>query len=461
MFEAAWPDVMPPRGVDHARSHHRRRRVHRGAPRRGAASPPGHDVRRRRLPDRLLRPRPEAGQPRPARATPGQVTSRRPAHATTSRRLLDGVEVVFHQAGQPGVRLSWAEGSAPTVEQRARPPSACSKRAAGRSCGASCTRRSRRSTASAERYPTTEDDLPRPRSPYGVTKLAAEHLCGLYARQLRRPHRVAAVLHRLRPPPAPGHGHSPVLRRDRERAAAADLRGREQVRDFTFVSDVVAANIAAADADVAPGTVLNVAGGGSISVNDLVAAIGRTVGHEVEMQRLPEQPGDVRRHGGSIERTQRAARLDARGGRRGRPRGPMGLAASQLEVSSTSGWAAGSSASPSVAGRTPLTARRARAGRAGAARGRPTQHPGTGRRLGAREAEPGEDRRSDHRDRGRNHEQQPAGPGWRRRRTARHSPYITIVATAVTTSARAVNPATSRACSGSVLRSRNHACHTM
>ncbi len=77
----------------------------------------------------------------------------------------------------------------------------------------------------------------------------------------------------------------------------------EQVRDFTFVADVVAANLAAADAGVAPGTVLNVAGGASISVNDLVAAIGRIVGHDVEVQRLPEQPGDVRATGGSIERT--------------------------------------------------------------------------------------------------------------------------------------------------------------
>ncbi|HEU5266249.1 MAG TPA: hypothetical protein VFU35_06090, partial [Jatrophihabitans sp.] len=70
-----------------------------------------------------------------------------------------------------------------------------------------------------------------------------------------------------------------------------------------FVSDVVAANLAAATADIAPGTVLNVAGGGSVSVNALIALIGRIVGHEIEVQSLPEQAGDVRATGGSIERT--------------------------------------------------------------------------------------------------------------------------------------------------------------
>jgi nucleoside-diphosphate-sugar epimerase len=60
--------------------------------------------------------------------------------------------------------------------------------------------------------------------------------------------------------------------------------------------------VAAAEADVAPGTVVNVAGGGSITVNQLLTLLAELTGRHVEVERLPEQPGDVRATGGRIER---------------------------------------------------------------------------------------------------------------------------------------------------------------
>ncbi len=96
--------------------------------------------------------------------------------------LLDGVDVVFHQAAQAGVRLSWSEGFADYVGhnvlatqrlleavQVARPDARVVYASSSSVYG------------NQTRYPTTETDLPRPFSPYGVTKLGAEHLCGLYA----------------------------------------------------------------------------------------------------------------------------------------------------------------------------------------------------------------------------------------------------------------------------------------
>ena len=79
----------------------------------------------------------------------------------------------------------------------------------------------------------------------------------------------------------------------------------EQVRDFTFVEDVVTATIAAATADVPPGTALNVAGGSSLSVNELVALVEVTTGRHADVERLATQPGDVTATGGSIERARR------------------------------------------------------------------------------------------------------------------------------------------------------------
>src|SRR4029078_9427220 len=96
--------------------------------------------------------------------------------------LLDGVDVVFHQAAQAGVRLSWSSGFADYVGhnvlatqrlleavQRARPSARVVYASSSSVYG------------NQPRYPTVETDLPRPFSPYGVTKLAAEHRARVYA----------------------------------------------------------------------------------------------------------------------------------------------------------------------------------------------------------------------------------------------------------------------------------------
>jgi nucleoside-diphosphate-sugar epimerase len=77
------------------------------------------------------------------------------------------------------------------------------------------------------------------------------------------------------------------------------------VRDFTFVGDAVAANLAAADADCAPGTVVNVAGGGSITMTDLLTLAGEVIGQPLDIDRQPPQAGDVARTGGTIDRAQK------------------------------------------------------------------------------------------------------------------------------------------------------------
>ena len=72
-------------------------------------------------------------------------------------------------------------GSPPTSPTTCSPRSACSKRAGDAPLSRFVFASSSSVYGDAERYPTVEDDLPEPRSPYGVTKLAAEHLCSLYA----------------------------------------------------------------------------------------------------------------------------------------------------------------------------------------------------------------------------------------------------------------------------------------
>jgi nucleoside-diphosphate-sugar epimerase len=134
-----------------------------------------------------------------------------------------------------------------------------------------------------------------------VTKLAAEHLCSLYADNWGLP----TVSLRYFTVYGPRQRPDMAIRR----LVDAALTGRpfpllgdgSQVRDFTFVGDVVAANLAAAAADVAPGTVINIAGGSSIRLAELVELVESLAGTRVALERGPGRAGDVARTGGCVE----------------------------------------------------------------------------------------------------------------------------------------------------------------
>lgn len=217
-------------------------------------------------------------------------------------RLLDGVDVVFHLAAQPGVRASWQTGFGVYAEANVM----ATQRLLEASQHVALRRFVNASSSSvygrAKSYPTTEDAPTRPYSPYGVTKLAAEHLCSLYADNYGVPTvslRYFTVYGpRQRPDMAMNRFIAAALQ-DREIPVYGD---GEQVRDFTFVQDVVEANLAAAAvADLEPGTVVNVAGGSSITVNGLVELLGTVVDGHVRTVLQPPQPGDVQRTGGTVE----------------------------------------------------------------------------------------------------------------------------------------------------------------
>ena len=134
----------------------------------------------------------------------------------------------------------------------------------------------------------------RPFSPYGVTKLAAEHLCRAYAENFSLP----TVSLRYFTVYGPGQRPDMAFHRLIEAALHGTpfpLYGDgRQVRDFTYVDDVVAANLAAVSADPPPGTVVNVAGGSATTMREVVELIGELVGRPVRIDAQPCQPGDVR-----------------------------------------------------------------------------------------------------------------------------------------------------------------------
>jgi nucleoside-diphosphate-sugar epimerase len=217
--------------------------------------------------------------------------------------LLDGVDVVFHDAAQAGVRLSWSDGFADyaghNILATQRLLEAVHRtRPAIRVVYAS----SSSIYGNQARYPTRETDLPRPFSPYGVTKLAAEHLCALYAENW------SVLTVSLRYFTVYGPRQRPDM--SIHRLCECAVRGTKfprygdgtQVREFTYVDDIVRANLLAATADVAAGVEINVAGGSEIALRDLVAFVGELAGRPIAVEEQPAQPGDASRNGGAIDR---------------------------------------------------------------------------------------------------------------------------------------------------------------
>lgn len=217
--------------------------------------------------------------------------------------VVDGVDVVFHLAGQPGVRASWGDGLADYARDNvlATERLLVAARGARRIVLAS----SSSVYGEAARYPCHEDDLPRPHSPYGVTKLAAEHLGLAHAHNEGLPVTALRYFSVYGPRQRPDMGLRRLFEAARSGTAFPRYGDGSQVRDLTYVGDVVDATIAAGEVELPPGTVLNVAGGSAVSLTELIDHVGRLAG-PVEVDERPAQPGDVARTGGDTRRIREA-----------------------------------------------------------------------------------------------------------------------------------------------------------
>jgi len=207
--------------------------------------------------------------------------------------LLAGVTHVFHLAAQAGVRKSWGQD----FDVYTRNNIEATQRLLEALAGIPIERFVYASSSSVYGdevlLPMKEDAYPQPLSPYGVSKLAAEHLAHLYWVN----HSVPAVSLRY------FTVYGPRQRPDMgfQRFFTAVQRGKpitvygdgEQTRDFTFVADAVAATIAAGHQGV-PGRVYNIGGGSRVTLNHVLDLISKVTGKPVAIQREPDQKGDMR-----------------------------------------------------------------------------------------------------------------------------------------------------------------------
>jgi UDP-glucose 4-epimerase len=200
---------------------------------------------------------------------------------------------VFHLAAQAGVRKSWGRDfqiyTTNNIEATQVLLEACT--------GARIERLVYASSSSVYgdnvAMPMTEDALPQPVSPYGVSKLSAEQLCYLYHVNYGVPATSLRYFTVYGPRQRPDMGFHKFLRATITGQPITVFGDGEQTRDFTFVQDTVRATVAAATRGV-PGRVYNIGGGSRVSVNHVLQLVGRVAGRAPQLVVDRAQKGDMR-----------------------------------------------------------------------------------------------------------------------------------------------------------------------
>jgi nucleoside-diphosphate-sugar epimerase len=231
----------------------------------------------------------------------GELRSYERVHAATR-----GIEVVFHQGALPSVPRSVQDPlttSAVNVEGTLNVLLAARDEGIRRVVFAS----SSSVYGNSNELPRVETQNPDPISPYGVSKLAAERYCVSFARVYPLETVALRYFNVFGPNQDPTSQYAAVV--PRFITAIADGQtvpiygDGKQRRDFTYVANVIEANLLAANARDVNGTVLNVATGRATTVNELADAIGSMLGLPVEREAYPERTGDVRDSWADVTRT--------------------------------------------------------------------------------------------------------------------------------------------------------------
>lgn len=218
--------------------------------------------------------------------------------AKTVRRAVEGVRCVFHVGALPSVPRSVAD---PLLSHEINVTGTLHVLMAARDAGGVRVVFSSSSSVYGDTptLPKRETMTPQPRSPYAVHKLAGEHYCRVFTELFGVPTIVLRYFNVFGPRQDPSSQYAAVIPRFITRMLAGErpviYGDGKQTRDFSYVENVVRANLAASTAPAtAFGQVINVACGGRTSLLELAATINQILGTRLEPQYEPPRAGDVR-----------------------------------------------------------------------------------------------------------------------------------------------------------------------
>ena len=207
--------------------------------------------------------------------------------------LLDGADAIYHLAAQAGVRASWGDDFRGYVDHNVLGTQKLLEAAVNARVPRLIYASSSSVYGDVNELPLRESMALSPVSPYGVTKLAAEHLVHLYGKSNDLSVSSLRFFTVYGPRQRPDMAFHRFLKAVRDSQPITLYGDGEQTRDFTFISDLVDV-LQSSVVQGKPGRVYNVGGGQRISVLKVLEAIGEVTGREVRIDRQAGQKGDMR-----------------------------------------------------------------------------------------------------------------------------------------------------------------------
>ena len=207
--------------------------------------------------------------------------------------IVDGASHVYHLAAQAGVRASWGREFSHYTEHNVLATQRLLEAALEHGSPRVVYASSSSVYGDAPSLPLREEGPCAPVSPYGVTKLAAEHLARLYHRNHGLPTVSLRFFTVYGPRQRPDMAFHRFLKAARDGGPVTVYGDGLQTRDFTYVDDIVAA-VRSAGLSGRPGSVYNVGGGERIALNDVLRLVGEITGRPLQIQREESQKGDMR-----------------------------------------------------------------------------------------------------------------------------------------------------------------------
>lgn len=207
--------------------------------------------------------------------------------------LLSGVDYVFHQAAQPGVRSSWGREFAAYTHNNIFATQKLLEASKNSGIKKFVYASSSSVYGDTNDLPMRETGMTRPVSPYGVSKLSAEQLCYLYWKEFGVPTVSLRYFTVYGPRQRPDMFFHILMRAHRDGKEIPIYDDGKQSRDFTFCSDIVDGNLAAA-AYPGAGEVFNLGGGSRTTVEEVIGMMEKISGRKPRLKMLARQQGDVR-----------------------------------------------------------------------------------------------------------------------------------------------------------------------
>lgn len=216
--------------------------------------------------------------------------------------ILQDIQYVFHQAALPGVRSSWGKNFSHYVEHNIHGTQALLEAVKEHPIKKMIYASSSSIYGSMD-GPTSETRIPAPFSPYGVSKLAGEHLCQLYYHN----HGVPVVSLRYftvyGPRQRPDMAFSRFIYQMLKGEPIHVYGDGTQTRDFTYIQDAITANLLAAEKGK-PGEIYNIGGNSKIELNQVIQLLETIMDRKAKIIYEPASPGDPKHTWADISKAQ-------------------------------------------------------------------------------------------------------------------------------------------------------------